>query len=182
MTKNKRLQIGNQPFLLKGKRGMYDFLVFIIVVASLALFVLIMQYVLPQVTGALRSSPMNTSNLSMNALNQSDAITGSFNYIFLVIFIGLTIGLIISSALISVNKIFVPVFIIFFIIDIIVGVIMNNVYEAFANDPTFASSLGGFTFGNYIMDHYVLILIAMGILSFIVIFAKAGGNGAEKRL
>jgi hypothetical protein len=165
----------------RNRKGMYDLLIFIVVITSIALFVLILSYVLPQITSALRNSPLNTSQMAVDTLNRSDQITNSLNYIFLVLFIGLTLGMIISSAMISTSKIFIPIFIIFFIIDIIVGVIMNNVYEAFKAEPTFAASAASFTFGNYIMDNYVLILIAVGILSFIIIFAKTG-SGAERRV
>jgi len=179
---NKNALVKNKVFLnlnkmRNDKRGSYDLLVFIVLGASLAIFFLVVMFILPQITQALRNSDLNNSQLSLNALNASDTITASFNYVYLVVFVGLIIGILISSAMIPVNKIFIPIYIILFIIEIVIGAIMNNLYEAFKADPNLAATAATFTFGNTVIENYIPIVIAVGILSFILIFGKTRTSG-----
>jgi hypothetical protein len=162
--------------IIKDKKGQYDLIVFVIIAAILAVFFLVISFVIPQIKNALMNSDLNTSSQAVAALNYTDTIVGGFNYIYLVIFIGLLIGILISSAMINTNKIFIPVYIILFIITIVVGAIMNNVYNAFKTDSNFVASGAALTFADYLIGNYVIVIIVVGILSFILMFGKTRGQ------
>ena len=84
---NKNFKFLNNP-MEKNKRGQIDIMFFIIFVASLAIFILIVQYVVGAMTTELLNSPLNQSVESVAALNYGvNNITGSFDYIWLVLFV-----------------------------------------------------------------------------------------------
>lgn len=162
------------------KRGILDLLYFTIIIAGLAIFILICGFVVSRITTELRSSPINESSLAVGALDYSDQIVNKFDYVFLIIFFGLIIGMLISAALIDVGKIFFPIFLILFGIDLLIGVIMNNVYDAFQNNATLAGTAVKNVFVNAIINHYILVLIGVGVLSMILYFAKPSGGRGER--
>jgi hypothetical protein len=163
--------------IIKNKRGQYELLVFVILAVVLAVFFLVMSFIIPQIKQTLLNSDLNTSSQAVAALNYTDTIVGGFNYIYLIIFIGLLIGILISSAMISTNKIFIPFYIILFIITIVIGAVMNNVYNSFKTDSNFVASGAALTFADYLIGHYVIVIIVVGILSFILMFGKPSGGG-----
>jgi len=175
------MYLNNKRFI-KGmnKRGIVDLFFWTIILASLGVFIVVLGYVVDQVTDEFLASPMNTSSLAVDAFNYSNTIPAKFNFIWLTLFMGLTMGLLISAALIDVSKVFVPVYIILLGLDVLVGVIMNNVYEEFRTNADLSATAAQFSFTNAIMDHYVLVIIAVGILAMILYFGKTSSGGGQR--
>ena len=160
------------------KRGsIQDVFFFVVFVVGLAIFFIILNYVANEVTGELLQSALNTSEAARNALGYTETLTAQFDYIWLFVFVGLLIGVLISSFMIHSHPIFIPIYIIFLGVAVVVGVIMNNVYLAFTSNATLAATAATHTFSNTIINNYVLIVIGVGILSMIIIFARPVGAG-----
>lgn len=156
------------------KRGnILDIFFIAVVIAGLAIFFLILGFVVGSVTDKIKESgQLNTSEHAKDALDYSSSLIPKFDYAFFMIFIGLVLGTLISSALIYVHKIFVPIYIFLFMMAIIVGVIMNNVYTEFTENAILASHVNFHPFANAIINNYVLVLIGVGVLSMILLFGK----------
>lgn len=166
---------------MKNKRGFVDILFFIVIVASIAIFFLVLRFVSTEISdGLLNNSQIQSSSEAVAALNQGKNIASSFDYIWLFLFVGLLLGTLIASVLIDVHWIFIPIWIILFAASILVGVIMNNVYAAFVEHSSLATYEG--TFASTIIGNYVLVIIGVGILSMILMFGKTFRNRGQNRL
>ena len=144
---------------------------------GLAVFIIIVTYVIPQVTEGLRESSLNDTAASRYALSTADDLTTRLDPIFLFIFVGLLMGMLISSFLIESHPVFIPIFIFLLAFSLILGGIMSNVYEEFIDNAILNATAGDQTYTNAIMDNYVLVLLGVGILSMIIIFARARYGG-----
>lgn len=164
----------NFKFLKKdmNKRGQLDIIFFAIVVVAIAIFALIINYVIGSVTDGLLNSPLNQSAEAVAALNAGKSIVEKFDYVWLVIFIGLLLGVLVSSVLIDVHWIFIPIWIILMGISVLVGAIMNNLYAEFVANPILYTKSDMHPFANAIINHYVLTIIGVAVLSFVLIFGK----------
>lgn len=175
MYKNKRFLEKN---MIKGKKGIIDLLFLIVTVASIAIFFLVLRFVVISVAdGMLSNEEINGTAVSVDALNYGKNLMDNFDYIFLVLFVGLILGTLVSSVLIDVHWVFVPVWIILFLATIVVGVILNNVYASFTETAMLAGTAAtANTFTETIISNYVLIIIGVGVLSMVLIFGKTLGS------
>lgn len=164
------------------KRGnILDIFFLAVIVAGLAIFFLILAFVVGKVTDRIiESGQLNESEYAMDALDYSSNLVPKFDYAFFMIFIGLVLGTLISSVLIYVHKIFIPIYIFLFMMAIIVGVIMNNVYEKFTESAILSTGVSFHPFANAIMNNYILVLIGVGVLSMILLFGKIAGGSQER--
>ena len=169
--------------LLKHKKGSMEDVIFIAVIAAvLAIFVLVVAYVIPKITDELRDTPIGDNAASVTALNYSDTFAARLNVVFLIIFVGLMMGMLVSSFLIDAHPIFIPIFIIFLGFAVVAGVIMSNVYETFSDDSEFVATATQNTFVSAILGNDVLIIIVVGVLSMILTFGKSRLFGGRERL
>jgi len=164
--------------LKEDKKGSI-FGVFLMLVAlfGLALFIIILTYVIPEVTEGLRESALNDSAASRVALGAADTVTERLDPIFLFIFVGLLMGMLITSFMIESHPIFIPIFIFLLAFAIIIGGIMGNVYEEFTENELLNATAQEQTYVNAIMGNYVMVLLGVGILCMIIIFARARYGG-----
>jgi len=162
----------------RNKRGsIIDIGFLLIAILGLALFILIVGYVFPQITSQVKTSEIGTNADSVKALDSSDNIILRFDGIFLAIYIGIAISVLITSFFIDSSPILIPVYIIGLGIMIIFAVVAENVYENFAENGTLLAVAASHTITNYIMSHLILITIGLGVLSMILIFAKPNRGG-----
>jgi len=157
-----------------------DIFFFLVMILGIALFILIVGYFVTEVTSQMESTVLNESAPTRTMLNYSDSIVSKLDYVFLIIFVGLIIGILISSFMIESHPIFVPIYTFLLGFAVVVGVIMGHVYDKFTENVDLAATAATHTFTSAIMDNFVKIIIGVGILSMIIIFAKA--RGREGRL
>jgi hypothetical protein len=162
----------------KSKKGsIVDVAFLLVAILGIAIFILIVGYIFPQITGAIKTnSPIGNNTASVAALDSSDNIISRFDYIFLTIFVGLSISVLISSFFIDSSPILIPVYIIALGILIIFAVVAENIYESFAESATFAATAATHPITNYVMSHLIMVAIGVGVLSMVLIFAKPKGN------
>jgi len=161
---------------LNKKGSIIDVAFLLVAVLGLAIFILIVGYVFPQITSQIGASDVGNNTASMTALNSSDNVTARFDGIFLIIFIGLAISVLITSFFIESSPILIPIYVIALGLLIIFAVVVENIYESFANANTFIVIAESHPITQYIMSHLVMIAIGVGVLSMILIFAKPRGN------
>lgn len=152
-----------------------DVFFFVIFAVGFAIFLIVVSYVMNNVTGKLLESALNESEAARNALGYTETLTAQFDALWLFVFVGLLIGVLISSFMIKSHPIFIPIYIIFLGVAVLVGVIMNNVYLDFTANATLAATAATHVFSNAVINNYVLVIIGVGILSMIIIFARPVG-------
>ena len=163
---------------MKNKRGsIQDIFFFTVFIATFAIFILIIGYVITDVASELKITDINNSEGAATALEFYDDFPTRLDYIFLTIFLGLIMGIFISSFLIYTHQIFITIYIIMLGICVMVGAIMNNVNGLFKKckvtenvDLAATSTLQ--VFANQIMEHYILTIIAVGVITMILLFGK----------
>ena len=169
--------------LIKNKKGSMEDVIFITIIISIfAIFVLVVAYVMPQITDKIRDSPIGDNAASASALDYSDTLSAKLNVVFLIVFVGLLMGMLVSAFLIEAHPIFIPIFIIFLGFAVFAGVIMSNVYEKFAENSELAATALQNTYVGAVLDNYVLVIIVVGVLSMILTFGKSRLFGGRERI
>jgi len=162
------------------KRGITDIFFFMIIVATIAIFIMILWYVVGQITTTLKNdATFNATAEVRQALNTSSSILTQLNYVFLVLFFGLLMGVLISAAMIDVSKVFIPVYIILLGIATFIGVILSYLYDQFSQNVDLASTGALLTFANTIMNHYVVTILVVGVLSMVLYFSKTSSGSSR---
>lgn len=161
---------------LKNKRGsIQDVFFFVVFVVGLAMFLVLVHYIANDVSEKLLETTLNESENARIALGSTSEVTEKFDYLWLFVFVALLIGVLISSFMIHSHPIFLPIYILLLGIVVLIGVIMNNVYLEFTSFSLLAATAATHTFSNGIIENYVPVIIGVGILSMIIIFARPAG-------
>jgi len=90
----------------------------------------------------------------------------------------LCIGIMISSFLVKVHPIFIFIYIITLGVAIFVSMYLANTYEMVVTNATLSVIASKYTMVTFIMQHVAKILLAVGAMSFIILFGKIGGGGS----
>lgn len=169
--------------IIKQKKGeLTDMLIFLITIFILAVGFFIMIFVVPQITGGLRTAGLNNSAETATAIDDTESImTGVINYGFAFIFFGLIASLMITSFLVRTHPIFLFLYIFFLAITLLIGVYLGNYYDDLKSNTIFAATLNNASLINLIMNHIVEICLSVGALSMIIVFAKFSTFGGTQQ-
>ena len=156
-------------------------LIFLITIVILGVGLFVLAFVIPSITNGLSVAGLNSSTEGANAISKlSDVGTKTLNNGFLLLFFGLIASTMITSFLVRTHPIFLFLYILFLGVTIFLGTYLANVYESISTIPIFAETLASQTFINLVMENIVKILVAVGGLSMVIVFAKfsssSGGN------
>jgi hypothetical protein len=154
------------------KASIEDMFFFIISMLGFALFIIIVAYVVPEITDEMRKTDLNNSAAIRSVFDEGDRTIDKLDAVYLIIFAGLVISLFITSFMINSHPIFIPIYIILFGFAIVVGVITNHVYDEFVANVDMATVAASQTYMVAIMNNFILILLGVGILNMIILFAK----------
>ena len=151
-----------------------DLFLLMIFMIGFGIFIIILAYVIPQITDGMRNSEMNDSAAIRAAFLETDKIaTTNLDSIYLAVFAGLLMSILISSFMIDSHPIFIPIYILLLGFAVVVGVILDNVYEEFTTNAQLNQTVADYTtIQTAIMGNYIPIIIAVGVLSMIIIFGK----------
>jgi hypothetical protein len=168
--------------MIKQKKGeLSDMLVFLITIFVFAIVLFIFVFIIPQITGGLRTAGMNNSVAGTNAINSTETmLTGTINNGFMILFVGLILSILITSFLVRTHPIFMILYIFFLGVTILLSFYLGNVYYSMQTNPIFASALTNATFITLVMNHIAEIVVAVGVLSLIVIFSKFSTYGGTQ--
>lgn len=149
---------------------------FIVSISIFAIFLLIVGYIVPQMTTPL-AEQIGINEEINNSLNVSKGIAeNTLPTIWLVVFGGLLLGLFATSFFIRTHPIFVPIFIILLIVAIVIAVPLSNSYEALSENASLsgaAQQQGAIVF---LMSNLPVTTFIIGLLSLLLSFAKPGGE------
>jgi len=165
--------------LIKNKRGDIPSLLISLVVILFAVGIASMLFskVFLDVTAEIKSQP----GFSNNTINTIEKVEGKtiplLDYLFFFSFIGIFIGLIISSIYIDVHPALMIIFFIVLIITVVLAGIFANAFTEIGEQTELLSTYNQFRLTKMIMNHFGLIVFAVGILTIIVLYGKTKGGG-----
>ena len=167
--------------MLKYKKGdLPDMLIFLITIFIFAIGLLIMAFVIPEISSGLETAGMNESSEGQSAIDELTELgVNGLQKGFLFLFTGFIMGLMISSFLIRTHPIFIFLYILFLGLTVFLGTYIGNAFEQVATSDALAGTLASQGLISIVMQNIVIITLAVGALSMIIIFAKFSGFGSR---
>jgi hypothetical protein len=166
---------------MQQKKGeIIDIIILVITTFILAIGFLVIIFVVPNITGGLKTAGLNNSAEGISAIAQlEDFGINGINYGFMFLFFGLIASVMITSFFVRTHPIWLFLYVIFLAITILLAVYLGNAYYDIQNSDTFASMINNASFINLVMNNIVEITLAVGVLSMIIIFAKFSTYGGS---
>ncbi len=164
------------------KGDLPDMLIFLITITILATGFFVLAFVVPEITEGLNDAGLNGSVEGANAIEELTKVgTKTIQNGFFLLFVGLIAGVMISSFLVRTHPIFIFLYIIFLGLTVFLGTYLGNMYETISTTTIFASTLASQGLINLVMQNIVKIIVGVGALSMVIVFAKfssfrGGGN------
>lgn len=129
------------------------------------------------------SNSFNAINATIGSDNAArfeegkDRFPTTWDYTFLTVFIGVMIGVLIISYFLASNPVF---FFVFMFIVIVFGGFagyLSNAFEQIVSDSVLGASAANFPIMSFIMNNYLLFVVATIMLMLIVFYAKPQDGG-----
>ena len=150
-----------------------DPLIMLIMLFFLAVSFLIVIFINTEFSSIIETSALNESAASSSILEGFDNINQkALDRGFALVFALMIIFIFASGFLIRVHPIFLFFYIFFLAITIFAAVPIGNMYVKIQENPTLATVAESASMTNWIMNHIVMIVLAVGIISMILIFSK----------
>lgn len=166
--------------MIKYKKGdLPDMLIFLITSFVFAIVLLIMAFVIPEISDGLNNAGMNSTSEARLAIDElAELGVNGMQKGFLFLFFGFIMGLMISSFLVRTHPIFIFLYIIFLGITLFLGTFIGNAFEQVATSGALADTAASQGLITIVMQNIVGITLAVGALSMIIIFAKFSNIGS----
>lgn len=168
--------------LIRNKKGdVTDMLLFVIAVFILFVGFFILAFIVPQITDGLKDAGLNNSAEGANAidrLSEFGTVTIQRGVFFL--FVGLIISTMVTAFFARTHPIFLFLYILILGISIILSVYLGNAYQTMTETEIFAETLVSQTLLNIVMSNIITIVLAVGALSMIIVFAKFTTGGGQR--
>ena len=170
--------------MVRYKKGdLPDMLIFLITSFIFAIGLLIMAFVIPEISNGINVAGMNSTSEGALAIDELTELgVNGMQKGFLFLFTGFIMGLMISSFLVRTHPIFIFLYIIFLGITLFLGTYIGNAFEQVATSSALADTAASQGLITIVMQNIVGITLVVGALSMIIIFAKfsnigSGGGG-----
>lgn len=158
--------------LRRNKKGyVQDWLFYALIILVIAVVLIVVNMFLSEINTKIQASDSGTTAKSIMSDNTSRfSIVWDNSFIF--IFFIFALGIIISFYVIKTTPaLFFPVVIVFAII-IFITAIIGNVYDEFNDNTDIATHSTSFSGMEWIMSHIVELLLIMGFVGVVALFAK----------
>ena len=155
-----------------------DTTLFIIMVFFLAVSLVVVLYANTQIKNVIDDTVLNSTttytsiNESFTSINEEGINNG-----FILLFAFLIISMLVSAALIRVSPVFIIIYIITLLFATFVAMNLANTYELLVETNLLETLSSNYPSILWVMQHIAEILVATGVLSLIIIFAKPFGSG-----
>lgn len=160
----------------RNKKGsISDGAVIAIMLFGLALTIIVSYVIISDVNDAVQAS----DTFDATAKNVSSGLKTGFlemaDGFILVALIALGIGVFVSASLLNTHPFFFIAGVVVMGIVVTIGAVLSNAYEEFASDPAISSYANDFTILPFIFQNYPFIMVGLGALLIIGLFAKNRG-------
>lgn len=158
---------------MRNKKGsISDVLLIIVLLLGVSIFLVVVGYTLGAIFTALQGSELGSDPNSNSLLSIGQTFLLNFDYLFIVIFAGLIIGTIVSSYKIESSPIFIPIYFILLLMVLLIALVAQTVYLSLAEVETFSATIANKPFMNFVMSNLLKVAIGVGVITFIMVFAK----------
>lgn len=159
----------------KNRRGQtfLDLLLVVVMIFALGIVSILGYKVFGDWNTEFQSETGLSTESKQAAANVNDQLPLMFDRAFLVILVMLWILLVVSSFMIDTHPIFFMVMVIFLIFTFIVGMMLANAYSEIITDSEISTSAASFPLTTWVMEHFLYIIIFMGLSSGVVLYAKS---------
>ena len=151
-------------------------IVFIVMIAAFAMFLLIVGFIGNEVATELQEKIGITQEINDSLQTTITTSTVTINTLWYIMFAGLLLGLIVQAMMaVEYPKVMVPIFVLTLIISIIIAIVMSNAYVEIFNQSTLSTASatqGGIYF---IMSNLPYIAVIVGLLATVIIFTRENG-------
>lgn len=155
----------------KNKKGSIQDLIYIIVVALVFSFFLLVGYKIVDSFNTKIQASSDVDTYGKTAVSQiNNHFPGIMNNMFLFVIIGLGITTLVLASLIKTHPIFLVFFIIALILIIFFAAIYSNVYQTMASNSALSTQASAMTMPHYVMTYLPFIIGVFGILLAIVMY------------
>ena len=159
------------------KKGDFTGVIFLVVsISILAIFLLIVGYIVPQITTPLVEHIGISEEINKSLHVSSNVAEHTLPTLWMILFAGLMLGLFATSFFIQTHPIFVPVFMLLLVIAILVAIPLSNAYEELSENAYLSTAAEQQSMIGFIMLHLPLATFIIGLTSMIIAFAKPDGG------
>lgn len=156
-------------------------LIFIVLIASFAIFLLIVGFIGNEVATDLKDKIGITEDINNSLQTTITTSTITINTLWYIVFSGLILGLIVQAMMAAeYPKVVLPIFILTLIITVIIAIVMSNAYVAISEQSNLSES-SIFQQGIYfVMSKLPYLAVITGLMSIIIMFTRdssVGGRG-----
>lgn len=168
--------------LIKEKKGdITDMPLFLVVVTVLAIGFFTIVFAVVTISTSLREAGINTTSEGDSAIDSlEDFGTKTIQRGFFLLFVGLIISTMVSSFFARTHPIFLFLYIFFLAVTIFLGVYLGNAYEQLTQVSILAETLASQSIINVIMQNIITIVLSVGALSMLIVFAKFKASGSSQ--
>lgn len=149
-----------------------DMITIIVVVIVMAISLLYGNYILGTINDDIASDDSFGIDAKGVTATMDANYSSLFDNIFLFAFSLFVVFVLVSVFLIDTHPVFFVISVILLIFVFIVGGLLANSYNDIASDDTISSYANNFTFINWVMGHLIELIIGIGFMVSIVLFAK----------
>lgn len=168
---------------IRSKKGdVTDILIFVIMVFVVGFGLFVLSFSTQSIATGLNNAGLNKTNTTIDAIDKLEdfGVTGIQNGFFF-LFIGLAIATFISAFLVRTHPIFLFLYIFFYGLAIFLGTYLANAYDLMRQNPIFSETLQSQTLINVVFENFLPIIVGIGAISMIIVFAKFGSRTGGDR-
>lgn len=159
------------------KRGDFTGVLFMIVmIATFAIFLLIVGYIAPEISNELVKNIGISSEINNSLIATTNTAQNTLPVVWLFLFGGLMLGLFATAWFVPSHPIFAPVFGILMVITVLVSVALSNAYEELTNNAILAGAAAEQGVVVFIMINLPLLSVILGAIIMVISFAKPPGG------
>lgn len=128
----------------------------------------------------IRLTPgVNSSQVTIDAFEDSRDLTNRLDYVAVVLLFGLTLAIIITGWFVAGNQLFAFVYLLVLVILIIVSAMLSYVWSIISANSNFVTTLTKFPISDYILQNFPIFITVIGFLGMMVMFAKPYFEGGQ---
>lgn len=151
-------------------------LVLLVSIAAFAFFLVIVGYVVIQITPPLQENLGTVEGVNETLQAGQNVAENTFNTIWLIMFGGLFLGLLITAFLIPSHPVFIPIFGILLLIVVFIAIPISNAYTSFIGSADIEDVAYHYGFMSWIVERLPMVMFIIGVIIFIIAYAKPGGG------
>jgi len=156
----------------KGDVATVIFVAFVLFVIGMGMFIghMVLNQIIPELEEFYNDSYTNSEGSEV--FKKATQATNSMDTVYLGLFIGFLIAMIVTSYLTPAHPAMMGIFFLVVMILIIVAATLSNVWERFADNSAFTTTLTAFPKTELIMDYLPWYIGVIGLVSMVILYMR----------